>query len=312
MKMGRKEKQPIPTGSRFGRWQTVGESFLNEKFERRYNVKCDCGNTKHVRKGTLLNGESTSCGCLASENSVERSKTHGLSKHPLYQVWDGMKKRCYREGRKDYKHYGGRGIKMCEEWLGEGGLVRFIEDMYPSFEEGLELDRINVNGNYEKENCQWVSRREQVINRRPTGTSFDTHYLTYNGETLCISQWADRVGIPPTMLSDRVSKLGWSVERALTQKAKPRDTVVCINGEDYRAKDIFKAVPNLHSLAKRLDLAAHEYLALLFKDTGKVKIYLSKQWEDVEITEELLAVDITKNKVPPLKGDFPYKDLVTV
>jgi len=301
----------ILVGTKFGRWVVVEAVKPNgNKQGRYYTCRCECGTEKQIRGDSLSNGESSSCGCLAREKARERSLTHGLSRHPLYQVWDGMKKRCYNPLRKDYKHYGGRGIRICDEWMGEQGLSNFISDMYASFEPGLEIDRTDVNGDYEKDNCKWVTRRKQVINRRPTGVNFDTHYLTFNNKTLCMSEWADEIGIPATMLSDRISKLGWDVEKALTQKPKSRGSVVEIDGHAYKPEEIFNAVPNVHSLATRLGISAYEYLALLFNGVGVVKILLCKEWLEVRLTDELLAVCIDSNKVPPIKESFPHRGLV--
>ena len=128
-----------------------------------------------------------------------------------------MIKRCTKPNRKDYKHYGGRGITVCEQWLGTNGLPSFIKDMGNTFKDGLELDRIDVNGNYTPDNCRWATRREQVINRRPMGSGFDAHFLTFNGRTMCISQWADVTGLSSKVLADRIGKLKWSVEDTLTK-----------------------------------------------------------------------------------------------
>ena len=92
--------------------------------------------------------------------------------------------------------------------------------MYSTFEDGLELDRIDVNGDYSKENCRWATRRTQVINRRQLGNKCDTHYIEFNGKRLCISQWGDELGINPKAIADRIGKLGWTIEKALTTPLK--------------------------------------------------------------------------------------------
>lgn len=209
-------------GERFGRWfiESIGEPYIfpsKNSTKVRYNCLCDCGNSRLVREDTLLNGDSTSCGCFAKEKARERATIHGMSNHPLFQIWYDMLRRCYDTKRKDFVHYGGRGISVCENWKDkEIGMKKFVEDMYDSYKENLELDRIDVNGGYCKENCKWATRQEQVINRRHMGSSFDAKFITYDGETLCISQWAERVGLPYKVLVDHLGKLKWSVERALT------------------------------------------------------------------------------------------------
>jgi len=91
---------------------------------------------------------------------------HGMSKHPIYLVWDSMRRRCQDSNRKDYADYGGRGIKVCERWQDS---ANFIEDMLPTWKPGLTLDRINNDGNYEPGNCRWVTMTEQLSNRRAYG-----------------------------------------------------------------------------------------------------------------------------------------------
>ena len=98
------------------------------------------------------------CGCKILSRAED-----GMSKHRLYKTWQMLFHRCYNPKRKDYKHYGERGIKVCDEWK---SFNKFIEDMYPTFQEGLTLDRIDVNGNYEKSNCQWANQSIQTSKTR--------------------------------------------------------------------------------------------------------------------------------------------------
>ena len=95
--------------------------------------------------------------------NIRKNVKHGMKQHRLYYVWSDMKRRCINPKRKDFKYYGGRGIKVCEEWM---DINNFISDMYPTFQEGLSLDRINANGNYEKSNCRWATKTTQSQNTR--------------------------------------------------------------------------------------------------------------------------------------------------
>ena len=304
----RKERAVIPVGSIFGRLTVTGPAreTTSENSYRYYECTCECGNVIFPRKDTLINGDSKSCGCLAAEKASERATTHGLSTHPLYDVHSGMLKRCYNSKRKDYKHYGGRGIEVQDGWQ---DLTKFIEDMGPTFQKGLEIDRIDVNGHYCKENCRWVNRREQVINRRPTGGNFDTHFLTFNGMTMCMSEWAEKIGIPSTMISDRISTLGWSTEKALTTPPKIRDSVLVIGEERYSPRDIFVSYPNVYSVATKLGIKGHEYLSILFKGVGELEVYLCKEWIKFKLPEHLNSFDIYERKVPEFKEEFPHKTL---
>jgi hypothetical protein len=95
------------------------------------------------------------------------NSTHGLRNHPLYTIHAAMKQRCYSTDSKYYKYYGARGITICDRWKNSfDGLRNFIEDMFPTWEKGLELDRIDVNGNYEPKNCRWSTRSQNLKNRR--------------------------------------------------------------------------------------------------------------------------------------------------
>ena len=141
----------------------------NNKRKHRYGLYlCPyCNKEFETRTQHIKSGHTKSCGCLAKKISSEIIKkiatTFGLSGHKLYKTWESMKARCYNPNNKRYKDYGGRGIKVCDEWL---SAKNFIEDMYPSYQEGLTLDRIDVNGNYEPDNCRWTTIITQQRNNR--------------------------------------------------------------------------------------------------------------------------------------------------
>lgn len=130
-----------------------------------WECECDCGTVRLVRSSSLNIGKSMSCGCQAYETNRIKETTHGLSKHPLYSIWRAMKVRCFNSNRFSYKDYGGRGITVSWDWM---SFENFSRDMMPTYEKGLTLERIDVNGNYEKSNCKWITRSEQANNRRTT------------------------------------------------------------------------------------------------------------------------------------------------
>lgn len=227
-------------GQVHGNWEVT--ELVREPKDNHNMLKCtcSCGTVKIVRESSVLCGDSTSCGCVASTLAGDRLRTHGLSLHPLYSVLSGMKRRCYRVENEDYHHYGGRGITICERWLDAAvGLQNFIEDMGSTYMDGLEIDRIDNNGNYEPSNCRWATRRTQVINRRQTGSPFDAKLIEYEGKTLCISEWADEVGIPAKVLIDRLGKLGWNFKKAITTNTRPKRYLVSIDGVRQNLKEFF-------------------------------------------------------------------------
>lgn len=184
--------------------------FIIKRGERHYTCSCDCGGSAHVRRSELLRGVVKSCGCLSRELSVKRLKTHGLSDTPTYESHQNMIKRCYSPLARNYKDYGSRGIGVCDSWHNFEG---FLADMglCPT---GLTLERKDSNLGYSKDNCVWASQKVQQNNRR------NNTKITFNGETLNLTQWAERLGMNTKTLISRVTLRKWSIERALTQPVR--------------------------------------------------------------------------------------------
>lgn len=171
-----------------------------------WEFRCDCGNTKEIIVSKVVKGEIRSCGCL---HKISPAKTHGESTSKLYGVWCTMKNRCYNPNVDMYHNYGARGITVCDEWL--HSYVNFRDWAYShGYKEHLSIDRIDNNLGYSPSNCRWIPLSEQARNKR------NTIYLTYNGETKRVQEWAEIVGISAHTITARVKDYGYSVEDALT------------------------------------------------------------------------------------------------
>lgn len=141
---------------------------------------------------------------------------HGMRYTKIYRVWASIVSRTNYPGDTCYKNYGARGIKVCERWR---KFESFFEDMGKEYKPGLEIDRIDVNGNYEPENCRWVTRKKNALNKRTS------RLLTFEGKTKTMKEWSIELNMPYQTLSSRINNYGFSAERALTQKviSKPRN-----------------------------------------------------------------------------------------
>ena len=279
-------------GNKFGRW-TILEVF-REGIYAKAKCLCDCGKVgEAVRISTLEYGESQSCGCLASEMAREKKRTHGYSRHPLYQTHYDMLRRCYDTSRKDFNHYGGRGIEVCDRWKEpEGkGFENFLKDSEKFTGEGNEIDRIDVNGNYCPENCKWATRKQQTRNTR------FNRVVEYDGETRCLAEWAEDLKIPYQILQERLNKLGWSVEKAFTCPFRPKRLVLFRGSDEFEVKCVFKTPPNQFTRAKNMGLTFYQFFATLFGEEFKVKAYMGQEWCEIEPTEHTLG-DFNLNLKP--------------
>lgn len=143
-------------------------------YKVRYGLyKCYCGNEFESPVNNVKRGHTKSCGCYKKQRTIESKTTHKLTKHRLYGTWNQIMQRCNNPKHKAYKNYGGRGITVCDEWL---DVKNFIDDMYSSYRECLTIDRIDVDGNYCKDNCRWVDSTIQNRNTRKTRTNNTSGY----------------------------------------------------------------------------------------------------------------------------------------
>ena len=199
------------TGQKIGRLLVI-RAVRKEAIERLfYECLCDCGTTKVIGAQNLRRGLTHSCGCLQRERTKEASLRHGMSHTSIHNTWMAMIQRCNDANCKAYPAYGGRGIKVCERWM---VFESFLADVGIPPQKGMTLDRYpNNDAGYEPGNVRWATKKEQANNRR------SSKLITFQNETLTQAQWEDRYGLPRGMLNGRL-QLGWTLERALTEKPK--------------------------------------------------------------------------------------------
>ena len=207
------------SNQRFGRLVAIEPAGTSKKGRMMWKCICDCGNIAIVDGQYLRRGDTKSCGCRRYDTSQlepYRHKPHrksnaeyvprydGYVKPVLYDVWTGMKDRCYNTRNRSYKVYGGKGIRVCEEWFED---FQVFNDwaVASGYETGLSIDRIDNDGNYCPENCRWVTPIEQANNKS------NSHKIMYNGETHTIAEWSRISGMNYDLIKSRIYR-GWSAD----------------------------------------------------------------------------------------------------
>ena len=188
MRIVRSDLKPM-IGKTFENW-TVLEHDIERSVDRKtfYICECKCGTNRSVRADVLRNGRSISCGCLKKEMLRERVTTHGMTKTPLHNVWIALKDRCTNPNNQRFKYYGGKGVKVCEEWKHD--FQKFYDFAIENgWKKGLTIDRMDNDGDYSPENCHFITNRKQQLNKS------NNNRVTINGETLTIKEWCDKSGI---------------------------------------------------------------------------------------------------------------------
>lgn len=195
--MPRKGEYEDLTGRKFTRL-TVIEFMEMRKRTPFWKCRCDCGKETIVSSDHLKSGHTKSCGCYTRERIGALNYKTGLTASRLFYVYHNMRNRCYRPNNRVYDQYGGRGITVCDEWLGEHGFENFskwaLENGYKDLREEsgrtiLTLDRIDVNKGYAPDNCRWVDKYVQANNRR------NNRHIKINGEIDTLANMAKKYGI---------------------------------------------------------------------------------------------------------------------
>lgn len=203
------------TGKRYG-FLTVLESSKIEpatsgRMRRYWLCWCDCGNEKWILSDSLQGGKNISCGCYKKTQLGRKTTTHGFCKErtqmPEYKSWINAKTRCFNPLSHKYPQYGGRGITVCEEWRKD--FKKFFSDM-GECPQGFTLERINVNGNYEKGNCAWISKRDQCFNKQNS--------IRINGT--CLSEYARKAGVNYKSLHKLYRNKGMDIDAAVSHLKK--------------------------------------------------------------------------------------------
>lgn len=184
---------------------------------RAFLCECDCGNAKLIEPAQWEQEIVKSCGCKKTELSRETNTKHGLSKTRLYGIWQGMNDRCFNSKSQSYSNYGGRGITVCPEWIGEQGLLNFIDwSENNGYADNLSIDRINVNGNYEPSNCRWADWVTQNNNRRPKEEWKEREKpFEFAGKRYFLYELCEIFNTSEPAIRYRMNKLGMTLEQAL-------------------------------------------------------------------------------------------------
>ncbi|OQW38100.1 MAG: hypothetical protein A4E20_04820 [Nitrospira sp. SG-bin2] len=200
-------------GQKFGRLTPIQRIGTDRFGSALWLCKCDCGADAAASSQNMRAGNTSSCGCYLNEkiSALGRSKRKHYAKGtPEYTCWKAIRYRCLNPSAKAYPRYGGRGIKVCERW---SDFKNFLADMGTHPGSGYSLDRINPDGDYEPSNCRWSNWKEQQNNRT------NNRIITFNGRSMTVSQWSEELGFKAGTLLNRIQRLGWPIEKALTVPA---------------------------------------------------------------------------------------------
>lgn len=205
-------------GQKFGRLTVIEECKERDKHRHiLFKCVCDCGNYVNVLGTELRNGRTKSCGCLQKEKAKEANTKHGKRNTRLYRIYYAMINRCYRINNANYINYGGRGIVVCDEW--KHNFEAFYNWAINNYKEGLTIDRIDHDGNYEPDNCKWITYKEQNNNKR------NNIKITYNGKTQTLKQWADELRVNYSTLKSR-HRNKWSVKDILFGRSSAKTSKI--------------------------------------------------------------------------------------
>lgn len=223
-------------GNTYGRLTVI--SWYRGKNSKAFAVcRCSCNKEDDKSKyvdvcfSHLFNGNTKSCGCLKTETTTKKNKSntsyHGESNTRLYRCYKSMIYRCCNSKCKDYIHYGGRGIQICDMWKKSFDAFKDWA-LANGYKEDLTIDRIDVNGNYEPSNCRWISMHDQQYNKRESNYVFNK-IIKYNGEEHTLREWSNLVNIPYKVLRIRYLR-GWSIDKIFTEPIRHKNVYLEYDG----------------------------------------------------------------------------------
>lgn len=194
------------TGQKYGKLYVKGLYLDIPNRKKKWLCVCDCGNETIVSGSNLRNGHTKSCLKCGYESTKKAITKHGQSHTKLFYVWHSMKNRCENPKHKSYEDYGAKGISVCEEWHDSTKFFKWA--LRNGYEEGLEIDRINVNGNYEPNNCRWVNRTQNANNKS------NNKLIEHEGQTKTLAEWSRVYEVNYKNLSRLLLK-GYSLDDAV-------------------------------------------------------------------------------------------------
>lgn len=197
------------TGEIYGKLKVVGIAFDEPGKKKKWNCICECGNTLIVSASNLRSGHTKFCKECRRKYLSELNTIHGLSNTPIYLVWNTMLSRCERQSNRSYSDYGGKGIKVCDEW--HNAAVFFKWAYENGYKPGLEIDRIDSNGDYTPGNCRFVTRLNNANNKT------NNKYIEHNGEIKTLAEWSRYFGVNYKNLSRNLKK-GYSLEESVDRQ----------------------------------------------------------------------------------------------
>ena len=197
-------------GKKFGQLTVIEQLPTNSHGEKKWLCVCDCGNKHEATSYNLAHGKTTRCAECSYKAIAKKNITHGRTPKHMFYCYTNMKTRCYNQNYYLFQHYGGKGITVCNEWLGENGFQNFRKWSFENgYSEKMSIHRIANEKVYSPDNCRWTTMTVQQNNRT------NNRMITVNGITDTMANWSRKNGIPYSTVQQRLAR-GWSEQDAVT------------------------------------------------------------------------------------------------